>query len=131
VAKESKDNGVAVILGVGPGLVASLARRFAKGYSVAINARNEKYLHLLAEEIAAAGGKVIEVPADLGDRAQIAAAFKAIREKLGAPDVLLYNAGGGKWGNINEVTPEQYEDAWRVGAYGAFVSCQGSRTGHG
>ena len=124
MAKESKDDRVAVVLGVGPGLGASLARRFAKGYAVAINARNEKYLHSLAEEIIAAGGKAIEVPADLGDRAQVGAAFKSIRERLGAPEVLLYNAGGGKWGNINEVTPEQYEDAWRVGAYGAFLSAK-------
>ncbi len=124
MANESKQTRVAVVLGVGPGLGASLARRFAKGYAVAINARNEQYLHSLAEEIAATGAKVIEVPADLGDRAQIAAAFKTIREKLGAPDVLVYNAGGGKWGTINEVTPEQYEEAWRVGAYGAFVSAK-------
>src|SRR5216683_2397066 len=124
MAKESKDDRVAVVLGVGPGLGASLARRFAKGYAVAISARNEKYLHSLAAEIIAAGGKVIEVPADVGARAQVSAAFKSIREQLGEPEVLIYKAGGGKWGNINEVTVEQFEDAWRVGAYGAFVSAK-------
>ncbi len=37
--KESKAKPVAVVIGVGPGLGASLARRFAKEYAVAINAR--------------------------------------------------------------------------------------------
>ena len=67
MAKESKSDRVAVVLGVGPGLGASLARRFAKGYTVAINARNEKYLQSLAQEIEAASGKAIEVAGDLGD----------------------------------------------------------------
>ena len=67
---------VAVITGVGPGLGASLARRFAQGgYAVAINARRADYLHTLAEEIRATGGQVLEVPADMGDRAQVEAAF--------------------------------------------------------
>ena len=80
---------VAVITGVGPGLGASLARRFAKQYAVAINARRPDYLRSLAEEIRSAGGEALEVPADIGDRAQIEAAFHLIRERLGAPEVLL------------------------------------------
>jgi NAD(P)-dependent dehydrogenase (short-subunit alcohol dehydrogenase family) len=37
------------------------------------------------------------------------------------PDVLLYNAGGGTWGTIVEIRPEQYETDWRANAYGAFL----------
>ena len=121
---ESPQVPVAAVLGVGPGLGAALARRFAQGYAVAINARNTEYLHSLAGEIRAAGGQVLEVPADIGDRTQVEAAFKLIRERLGPPEVLLYNAGSGTWGTISEITPEQYEHSWRVNAYGAFLSAK-------
>lgn len=121
---EAKQVPVAAVLGVGPGLGAALARRFAQGYAVAINARSAEYLRSLAGEIRAAGGQVIEVPADIGDRAQVEAAFKSIREQLGPPEVLLYNAGSGTWGTITDITPEQYENTWRVNAYGAFLSAK-------
>lgn len=115
---------VAVVTGVGPGLGASLARRFAKEYAVAIVARKAEYLKSLAGEIRASGGQVLEVPADIGNREQVEAAFATIRSQLGSPEVLLYNAGSGTWGTISEITPEQYEANWRVNAYGAFVSAK-------
>ncbi len=115
---------VAAVLGVGPGLGAALARRFAQGYAVAINARRAEYLSSLAGEIRAGGGRVLEVPADIGDQAQVTAVFKTIRDQLGTPDVLLYNAGSGLFGTITDVTPEQYETTWRVNAYGAFLSAK-------
>jgi NAD(P)-dependent dehydrogenase (short-subunit alcohol dehydrogenase family) len=101
-----------------------LAHRFAKEYAVAINARRAGYLKSLAEKIRAEGGQVCEAPADLSDRAQIEALFKTIREQLGPPEILLYNAGSGSWGTITDVTPEQYETTWRVNAYGAFLSAK-------
>ncbi|HKN00108.1 MAG TPA: SDR family NAD(P)-dependent oxidoreductase [Candidatus Binataceae bacterium] len=122
--EKSEQQPVAVITGVGPGLGAALARRFARGYAVAINARNKEYLASLAGEIRVTGGTVLEVPADIGDRAQVEAAFKLIRERLGPPAALIYNAGSGTFGNVTEVTPDQYEAAWRTNAYGAFVAAQ-------
>lgn len=115
---------VAVVVGVGPGLGAALARRFAKQYAVALVARNADYLRSLAGEIRAAGGHVLEVPADIGNRTQVEAAFASIRAQLGSPEVLLYNAGSGTWGTVAEITPEQYEETWRVNAYGAFLSAK-------
>jgi len=112
---------VAVVTGVGPGLGAALARRFAKGYAVAINARKPDFLKSLAAEIRGAGGNALEVPADIGDPAQTAAMFKTIHERLGCPEVLLYNAGSGAFGTVVDITPAQYEADWRVNALGAFV----------
>jgi len=115
---------VAVVLGVGPGLGAALARRFAKGYAVAISARSADYLRTLGDEIRGSGGQVLEVPADVSVQAQVAAAFKSIRDGLGAPDVLIYNAGAGPFGNLAEISAEQYEYSWRVNALGAFLSAK-------
>jgi len=112
---------VAVIVGVGPGTGAALARRFAKGYRVGLIARSNDYLKELGSEIRAAGGEALETPTDVGNFSEVATAFAAIREQLGNPQVLLYNAGSGVWGTIIEITPEQYEAAWRVNALGAFM----------
>jgi NAD(P)-dependent dehydrogenase (short-subunit alcohol dehydrogenase family) len=112
---------VAVVVGVGPGTGAALARRFAKGYRVALVARNAAYLKTLADEIRTGGGEALEAPADVGKISEVAGAFAAIREKLADPEILLYNAGSGVWGTIADITPEQYEAAWRVNALGAFL----------
>jgi NAD(P)-dependent dehydrogenase (short-subunit alcohol dehydrogenase family) len=118
---DSKAKPVAVVIGVGPGLGASLARRFAKGYEVAINARGADYLGTLAADIRNAGGSALEVPADVGNGEQVVVAFKLIRERLGEPEVLIYNAAAGPFGNINEVTAAQFENSLRINALGAFL----------
>jgi NAD(P)-dependent dehydrogenase (short-subunit alcohol dehydrogenase family) len=120
----AQEKPVAVVTGVGAGLGAALVRRFSKDYVVAMIARRADYLNSVAAEIEASGGKATAFPADVGDRAQIESAFKLIRERLGDPAVLLYNAGSGNWGNILEITPEQFEASWRVNSYGAFVAAK-------
>lgn len=118
---QARHQPVAVVVGVGPGTGAALARRFAKGYRVALVARSVDYLKTLGDEIRAGGGEALEAPADVGNFSEVAGAFAAIREKLADPEVLLYNAGSGVWGTIVDITADQYEAAWRVNALGAFL----------
>jgi NAD(P)-dependent dehydrogenase (short-subunit alcohol dehydrogenase family) len=118
---QAQHRAVAVVAGVGPGTGAALARRFAKGYRVALIARSSDYLKTLADEIRTAGGEAFEAPADVRNFSEVAGAFAAIREKLADPELLLYNAGSGIWGTIVDITAEQYEAAWRVNAFGAFL----------
>lgn len=114
--------GVAIVVGVGPGLGAALARRFAQaGHPIAMVARSRDFIDPLAAQIQKNGGRALALTADVGDAAQVGRAFQAVRAKLGAPEVLLYNAGSGVWGTIGEISPEQYEAAWRVNAFGAFL----------
>jgi NAD(P)-dependent dehydrogenase (short-subunit alcohol dehydrogenase family) len=114
--------GVVIVVGVGPGLGAALVRRFAQGgHAVAMIARSREFMDQLAAEVNAAGGRTLAVIANVGDAEQIARAFDTVRSKLGAPEVLLYNAGSGNWGTITEITPQQYEESWRTNAYGAFL----------
>jgi len=115
---------VAVITGVGPGLGAALARQFATTYAVAILARKADYLKALADELRQGGATVMDLPCDVGDRTQMANAFRTIRADLGEPTLLLYNAGSGSWGTITEITPDQYEADWRVNALGAFIGAK-------
>ena len=118
---ETQQLSVAVVVGVGPGLGAALVRRFAPTYAVAMLARKAEYLQAFAGEIRHSGATVLALSCDVSDRAQITAAFRAIRTDLGDPAVLLYNAGSGTFGTITEITPEQYEESWRVNAFGAFL----------
>jgi NAD(P)-dependent dehydrogenase (short-subunit alcohol dehydrogenase family) len=115
---------VAVVTGVGPGLGASLARRFAESYAVAIIARKADYLKGLAGEIRGSGATVLDLTCDVGDRTQVTEAFRKIRAELGEPEVLLYNAGSGTFGTITDITPDQYEADWRVNALGAFLAAR-------
>ena len=124
MAEQSKRTAVAAVLGVGPGLGAALARRFATGYAVAVSARSPDYLKSLGDELRASGARSLEVPADVTDRTQVAAAFKSIREELGSPDVLIYNAGAGPFGSLSEISADEYEYSWRVNALGAFLSAK-------
>jgi NAD(P)-dependent dehydrogenase (short-subunit alcohol dehydrogenase family) len=122
MAPQAYQPGVAIAVGVGPGLGAALVRRFAQGgHAVAMVARSREFMDGLSAEVNAAGGRTLAVTADVGDAEQIARAFDTVRAKLGTPEVLLYNAGSGNWGTITEITPQQYEESWRTNAYGAFL----------
>src|SRR5271155_3377536 len=117
----SEGKPVAAVIGVGPGLGASLARRFAEKYAVAINARTPAFLHTLAIDIRARGGVALEVQADISKPEEVADAFQMIRTQLGEPQVLLFNAAAGPLGNVNEVAADQFENCMRVNALGAFL----------
>src|SRR5215469_8469061 len=109
---------VAVVIGVGR---ASLARRFATKYAVAINARKPDFLRELATDVCEHKGVALEVQADTSKSEEVHGAFELIRARLGDPEVLLFNAAAGPFGNVNEVTAEQFENCMRVNALGAFL----------
>ena len=115
---------IAVVVGVGPGLGAALARRFAAEYSVALIARKADYLAQLAAEINSHGGHALPFPANVADAASIDSAFAAIRAQLGDPDALLYNAAMRPFGRLMETKPSTFENTWRVNAMGAFLCAQ-------
>jgi NAD(P)-dependent dehydrogenase (short-subunit alcohol dehydrogenase family) len=118
---------VSVIAGVGPGLGASLARKFAKeGCRVALLARSSDFLEKLCEEIRRRGTEIIAVPTDIAEFDQVAAAFKRVRKQIGPVDVLINNASAsGPFGQLFvEVTPESFARGWKVGVLGAFLCSQ-------
>lgn len=116
--------GVAAVVGVGAGLGAALARRFASEYAVALLARHTEKLEELASEIKATGARSIAVPVDVSDPEQIPPAFERIRKELGEVDVLLYNAAMRPFGRLMETKASTFETTWRVNAFGAFLCSQ-------
>ena len=121
---ETNRRPVCAVIGVGPGLGAALARRFAKEYAVALVARGEDKLAALAKEIETAGGKALAVSADVSKAADIAAAFEKIRRELGDVDALLYNAAMRPFGKLMDTKPSTFENTWRVTTFGAFLAAQ-------
>ena len=112
-------NRVCVVAGAGPGNGAAFARRFAsEGYGVALLARTTEFAEQLASTLPGARA----YPCDLADAVSVARAFDAIRRDLGDPEVLLYNAGSGVWGTIEEASAADFEAAWRVNALGGFLA---------
>jgi NAD(P)-dependent dehydrogenase (short-subunit alcohol dehydrogenase family) len=59
---------------------------------------------------------------DVTDAASVEAAFAATRSDLGEVDALIYNAGSGVWGHVEEVKAEDLERSWRVNTLGLFLS---------
>jgi len=112
---------VCAVVGVGPGNGAALARRFHKeGYAVALLARSTDFSATLAKELEGARAYTC----DVGDEASVERAFAAIASEMGPVDALLYNAGSGVWGNIEEVTTRDFEQSFRINALGAFVTAR-------
>src|ERR671916_2741963 len=108
------DGKVAVILGVGPGLGAAVARRFAhEGFAVGMMARSEESLSATQEEVESAGGQTLAVQADAMDPSSVASAFEEMRGSLGNPEVFVYNAGAFRMGGILEVSPEDFDSCFR------------------
>ena len=119
------DGGVAAILGVGPGLGAAVARRFAReGFAVGLMARGEESLAAAREEVEGAGGTALAVAADATDATSVASAFDQVREGLGEPEVFVYNAGAFQMGGILELSPEQFDECFRANCSGAFYGAQ-------
>ena len=113
----------AIVLGVGPGLGASLARRFARaGWDIVLMARSDAGLTPVAREVESLGRRAFSVLVDAGDPVSVAAAFDSAKIALGAPDVLIYNAGAYQRGSVIETSPEDFERCLRVNCTGAFFA---------
>ena len=114
----------AVVAGAGPGLGASLARKFAsEGCEVALFARSDDYVESLAAELPDPGTG-LAVPTDLTDVDAVREGFERVREELGPVDVLVNHASAGSWTGLLDTSVEAFERAWQVNGRGAFVCSQ-------
>lgn len=120
-----KNKKVVAILGVGPGLGASLAYRFAReGYSIGLMSRSEDKLAPVEKKINDGGGRAVSVSTDATDPTSVAAGISHIRETLGAPDVFIYNAGAFRRGGILDLEAADFDFCWKANCYGAFLGAQ-------
>jgi len=110
----------ALIVGVGAGLSASVARTFNKaGMAIALAARRAGDLSALAAEVR---GKAFAC--DATDQAQVAKLFADVESALGAPDVVVYNASYRTRGPLVDLDPPEVAKSIAVSAYGGFLVAQ-------
>ncbi|MEV4108949.1 SDR family NAD(P)-dependent oxidoreductase [Nonomuraea sp. NPDC049695] len=103
-----------VIIGAGPGIGRSVARRFAReGLPVALVSRTGTALDL---------DGVLTYQADVADEDGLRAALDAASAELGTPDVVVYNAAIIRPDTPGEVSVRAQLDAWAVNVVGAMVA---------
>jgi len=113
-------NQVALIAGAGPGLSACLARLFSReGMRVAAAARDTGKLAALAAE-----SGVQTFACDVVDPDQVARLFEEVEGRIGAPDVVVYNASARLRGPLIELDPAEVASALGVSAFGGFLVAQ-------
>ena len=110
----------ALIVGVGPGIGASVGRALVNaGLKVGLAARNVEKLRPLASEIGAGAFAV-----DAADPAAVVALFRQVDADLGPPDVVIYNPSARVRGPIAELEPEAVRKAVEISAFGGFLVTQ-------
>jgi NAD(P)-dependent dehydrogenase (short-subunit alcohol dehydrogenase family) len=110
-----------IIIGAGPGIGTSVARRAAReGLSVGRIARAEATVDAALRAL----GKVdaLAVTADVTDEAALRAALDEIVDRIGVPQLLVYNAALIRSDAIGELTAQQHLDAWAVNVVGAITA---------
>jgi NAD(P)-dependent dehydrogenase (short-subunit alcohol dehydrogenase family) len=108
---------IALIVGAGPGLSASLARLFKKeGMTVALAARDAKKLDGLVKEI---DGRAF--PCDASSPKDVENLFDSVTKSIGEPNLVVYNASGRVRGPITGLDPEEVRKTILVTCYGGFL----------
>lgn len=99
---------VVLITGGSSGIGASTAHLLAKqGAHVLLVARGKDALDEQAETIRRAGGTVTTFPCDLSEVDQIVALGEAVRSSVGTPDIVVNNAGAGRFMYLDETEPSE------------------------
>ena len=111
----------AVVIGAGPGIGRSVARRFAReGLPVALVARRRARVDAVAEEVGQLGVPVVALTADTADEDALRTALDTAAAQLGEPDVLVYNAAIIQPDAPGELSVQAHQQAWAVNVVGAL-----------
>lgn len=112
-----------VIIGAGPGIGLSVARRFARErVPVALVARSENSLKTVADAVAPAGVPVVTATADSADETALRSALDTVIERVGVPDAVVYNAAVIRPDRAGELSVRAHQDAWAVNVVGAITA---------
>ncbi|WP_415939062.1 3-oxoacyl-ACP reductase FabG [Streptomyces sp. 039-1] len=113
---------VAVVTGAARGIGAATAVRLAaEGRAVAVIDLDEAACKDTVEKITAGGGKALAVGCDVSDEAQVEAAVARIAEELGAPTILVNNAGVLRDNLLFKMSATDWDTVMNVHLRGAFL----------
>lgn len=111
----------ALITGAGRGIGRATAIAFAKeGMNVGLLGRTAENLEKVAGELAEYGVNVTMATADVANNESVIAAVEHIKSELGAIDILINNAGVGKFGKFLELSPEEFKNIIDINLMGTY-----------
>ncbi|MGX7826112.1 3-oxoacyl-ACP reductase FabG [Actinokineospora sp. 24-640] len=112
----------AIVTGSARGIGAAVALRLAKdGHAVAVVDLDEAACANTVEAITAAGGRALAVGADVGDAEAVRAAVARVAAELGAPTVLVNNAGVLRDNLLFKMTDDDWDTVMTVHLRGSFL----------
>jgi 3-oxoacyl-[acyl-carrier protein] reductase len=112
----------AIVTGAGRGIGAAIALRLAKdGNRIGVIDLREEDTGATVETIRAAGGEAVGVGADVADTDAVASAVSRIATELGAPTILVNNAGILRDNLIFKMTDDDWDAVIGVHLRGAFL----------
>jgi NAD(P)-dependent dehydrogenase (short-subunit alcohol dehydrogenase family) len=113
----------AIVIGAGPGIGTSVARRFARaGLPVAVLARSRATVDTALGALADAPDQILGLTADVTDEWALRTALDEAVARLGVPDVLVYNAALIQSDKVGDLSAAQHLDAWAVNVVGAITA---------
>jgi NADP-dependent 3-hydroxy acid dehydrogenase YdfG len=116
---------VIVIVGMGPGVSAAVARRFGReGFKVVAIARRADALKEQTDALAAAGVTAQGYTADASDPASLHDALTRVAAEHGAPSVLVYNAAGVRYKPMAQLSADELNADLRISIGGALAAAQ-------
>ena len=116
------DARVAIVTGAARGIGAAVATRLARdGMAVALLDLDEDSCAEAVEKIKASGGTAMAVGVDVSDSAAVDAAVQRVADELGAPTVLVNNAGILRDNLLFKMTDDDWDAVINVHLRGTFL----------
>jgi NAD(P)-dependent dehydrogenase (short-subunit alcohol dehydrogenase family) len=116
---------IALVTGAGNGIGRGIALRFGQeGAAVGVLDVSEAAAERVASEIREHAGRAIAIRADVSRAAEVEQAVRSIVEALGAPGILVHNAGVMPEGAIDRTSERDWDRVFAINVKGAYLTCR-------
>ena len=114
---------IALVTGASRGIGKAISLALAgAGATVILSARTIEKLKEVKAEIEKGGGKAEVIPVDLSKTDDIISLFKDIKDRFGKLDILINNAAIGIFGDMTDLTEEDFDKTFEVNVKSIFTA---------